>query len=581
MMYNTCMRLISQLSLSIFQIEIIVISVLAFAVAIFIIVFFGFLNRSESNHIKDIKDLSNKTRIYVVDVENDTVSYFNADHLKDRKSSSITVFYNLYESKDREKLINWIGDLIEQNSTTSKYLEISIWSRSAKQMIPTILEVQKIDLKKHIIYLESHVLQTSFKAHKKGEKLVFAERETLYKKILLNNGKGATYFFNLYNNVTKSSDISRVAYADLRDIILSFSNENVVMFEEQTGQILITNFTVKGKAEMLAYANVIKSKINRFLLLNSYSEDIFLSIGIIENSENFRDVNTLVKNVIAVSNLCKDTEDHIAFFSDIKKLLTEEEGKQYRTDVQNIIAENKLQYLFQPIIDVDRGRVVAYKSSVVPLDSFFQDIKVLKNYAKRTEDDKDLFSTITKNTISRFVQERDEYNLKLFFPVSFSELDYVSKTLSRTDGVNDVNIVLVLFEKDLANLPEDYEESRLIDIIRNFKSKGYSVALEIDDDILTLSPNLYGVFDYFNLSVATHIAKKSTGSSLPTFQGLIEKLLHYEKPLVALDIQSWDILELVYRLGISRICSDAVALPAENIMPLQKKTLTKIKNLKS
>ena len=581
MLYNTCMRLVSELDLTINQIEIIAISSLAFVVAIFVILFFALLNRSENNHIKDIKDLSNKTRIYVVNLENDTVSYFNADHLKDRKSSSITVFYNLYESKDRERLINWIGDLVERNSTASKYLEINIWSRSAKQMIPTILEVQKIDLKKQIIYLESHVLQTGFKAHKKGEKLAFSEKEAISKRILVSNGKGATYFFNLYNNVTKTSDISLLAYADLRDIILSFANENVLMFEEKTGQILIANFNVKGKAEMLSFANAIKSKINRFLLLNSYSHDIFLSIGIIENNENFRDVNALIKNVIAVSNLCKDTEGHIAFFSDSKILLTEEEGKQYRTDVQNIIDGNKLQYLFQPIVDVDRGRVVAYKSSVVPLDSFFKDIAILKNYAKRTEDDKELFSTITKNTISRFVQERDEHNLKLFFPVSFSELDYAGKTLSRTVGVNEVNIVLVLFEKDLANLPEDYEESRLIDLIRNFKSKGYSIALEIDDDILTLSPNLYGVFDYFNLSVATHISKKGAGSSLPTFQGLIEKLLHYEKPLVALDIQSWDILELVYRLGISIICSDAVALPAENILPLQKKTLTKIKNLKS
>ena len=580
MMYNTLMRLISAIELSTFQIEILIVSFLALCIIVFISVYYGVLNHQESIHTKDIRDLSNKTRIYVVDVENDIVNYFNSDRLKERKTSSITVFYNLYESKERERLINWIGDILNPEISAPKYLEIQIYSRSSRQYFPTILEVQKIDMKKQVIFLESHILQTGFKAHKKGEHLLFSSMEFFNKKLLLSNGKGSTYFFNFYNKITKSSDISQLIYADLRDIILSYSNENILAVEQGPGQILVANFSVKGKEETTSFLNLVKTKINRFLLIKSYS-DISFSVGIIENNENFRDVTTLIKNVSAVANLCKDMDEQTAFFSESKMLLTEEQSNQYRTDVQNIIAENKLKYLFQPIIDVDRSKVVAYKASAVPVDSFFENLESLKIYAKRTEDDKDLFSTITKNTISRFVQEKDEDNLKLFYPIAFNELAYASKTLSRTDGVNDVNIVLVLFEKDLSNLPDDYEDKTLIDLILSFKSKGYSVALEIDDDILTLSPDIYNVFDYFNLSVATHISKKNTGTTLPTFQGLIEKLLHYNKPLIALDIQSWDILELVYRLGVSRICSDSVALPAENIMPLQKKILTKIINLKS
>ncbi len=580
MMYNTCMRFISAIQLSVSQIEIIVVSVLALGIAIFVCAYYGVLKHQESLHSKEIKDLSNKTRIYVIDVENDTVNYFNSDRLKERKTSSITVFYNLYESKDRETLINWVGDLLDPNISAPKYLEIKIYSRSSRQYYPTILEVQKIDVKKQLIYIESHILQTGFQAHKKGTKLAFTERETFNKRILMSNGKGATYFFNFYNLVTKNSNISQLIYADLRDIILTYANENILAVEENVGQILLTNFNVKGKEEILSFLDIVRTKLNRLLLIKSYS-DISLSVGIIENSESFRDVDTLVKNVTAVSNLCKDIDEQTAFFSESKMLLTEEQSNQYRTDVQNIIAENKIRYLFQPIIDVDRNKVVAYKASAVPIDSFFEDLASLKTYAKRTEDDKDLFSTLTKNTISRFVQEKDGENLKLFYPLSFNELSYASNTLSRTDGVNDVNIVLVLYEKDLANLPDDYEDKTLIDLILSFKSKGYSVALEIDDDILTLSPDIYNVFDFFNLSVATHISKKNTGTTLPTFQGLIEKLLHYNKPLIALDIQSWDILELVYRLGVSRICSDSVALPAENIMPIQKKILTKIINLKS
>ena len=199
----------------------------------------------------------------------------------------------------------------------------------------------------------------------------------------------------------------------------------------------------------------------------------------------------------------------------------------------------------------------------------------------RTEDDKGLFSTIVKNSISKFVQEKDDPNLQLFLPISYNEINYVNRSLGHIPGVENANIVLVLREKDLGAIPEDEGQESFINAARSFKSKGYSIALEIDDDVLTLPPNIYGLFDYFNLSVASHLQKKNAGSQLPTFQGLIEKLLHYQKPIVAMNVPTWDLVELVYKLGVSIICSDAIALPDENIVPLSRKILTKIENLKS
>ena len=581
MMYNTCMRSLFVSYLSVVQYEILIISAVAFIGIIFLSVYFGLLNHLEKTHDKEIRDLTNASRIYVVDVKNDKINYFNSAHLKDRRSLSITMFYNQYSSKEREKIINWLGDLLDQNTQTPRFLEAKIFVKSEKQSIPTMLEVQKIDFDKQLIFLESHVLQTEYKARRRGYKLGFDRQDYVYKKILMSNGKGTTLFFNFYNKLTKTSDISQIMYADLRDIILSFASEDILILEHQIGQILITNFNIKTKNEILTFVSEIEAKVNRFLSIKSYSDEIYYSVGIIDNAENFRDVNALVKNVVLVSELCKTSSQKIAFFEESKLLLKDDDSNQFNSGVDDIIENNRLNYYFQPIFDVDRGKIVAYKSTIVPNDSFFKDMTTLRSFALRTEADKELFSTIVRNTISRFVQEKNDYGLKLVFEVSFNELSYAAKVLSRTEGVNDVNLVLVLKEEDLSELPDDYEDEQIMNIIRQFKSKGYSVALEIDDDILTLSPELYFVFDYFNLSVASHIQKKNAGKNLPSFQGLIEKLLHYNKQIVASDIQSWDIVELVYKLGISMICSDAIALPAENILPLQKKTLTKILNLKS
>ena len=554
---------------------------LALVAVVIVIVLFSVSNHKDEKHNKEISELSNSLRIFVIDVANDQVRYFNSAHLRDRKTTSITSFYNQFASKERETLITWIGNLLENNEETPKFIELSVYIKSSKQNATSILEVQKIDYKKQLIFIESHLLQTTFNSKGKGEKLEFAKKDYLFKRILMSNGKGMTFAFNFFNKRTKTSDISQLAYADIRDIMVGFTDEDVVVTEEKFGQILITNLEIKARVDINAFIDKIKTRINRFLLIKSYSNDIDYTIGVIDNSENFRDASTLIKNVLMVSDLAKDSENSIAYFNDIKTLLIDDQGKQFRTDVQEVIEDNKLRYFFQPILNISRCRVFGYQSSVVPYDSYFHEIDTLKNYAMRTEDDKELFSTITKNVISRFVQEKNDMNVLLFFPVSFNEINFVNKSLGHTRGVSDANIVLVLKERDLADLPDEYEEEALINSIRSFKSKGYAVALEIDDDILTLSPKLYGSFDYFNLSVATHISKKNAGRNLPSFQGLIEKLLHYEKPIVALNIQSWDIVELVYRLGVNYICSDAIAQPAENILPLQRKIINKIKNLKS
>ncbi len=581
MMYNTNMRLFAVLDSQQTEIALIIIASLALGSLIFLCLFFGLTKKHEVSHEKEIKDMSNSIRVYVVDIKNDTVKYFNSAHLRERKTSSLATFYNQYRSKQREELVSWIGELLETKATTPKCLEINVYITSDRRNASSILEVQKIDAEKQIVYLESYILQSNFSTKKKEEIAHFTKLDYLMKKILVSNGKGTSFVFNFFNTVTKASDITQLAYADIRDIVLGFSSDNVLITEKDYGLILITNLSVKGKTDAISFINQIKAKLNRFLLIKSYSNDIDYSIGVIDNGENFRDVNALIKNVIAVSEIAKNETERLLFFSDIKTIITEEQGNQYRSDVQTVIQENKLRYLFQPICNVKRNRIAAYRVSVEPYDCLFKDIYSLKNYAMRTEDDKELFSNIAKNVISRFVQERNDHNVMLFFEISFNEIGFVSKFLSHTPYVNDANIVLVLKESELSALPDEYEEEQLIDGIRSFKSKGYSVALEIEDDVLTLSPSVYSVFDFFNLSVSSHISKKDTGKNLPTFEGLIEKLLHYDKPLVAYNVQSWDIVELVYKLGIQNICSDAISMPSENIMPIQKKIITKIQNLKS
>ena len=88
----------SLMALSINAIEIVffVVIGLALAALITITILFSVSNVREEKHNKEIKELSNSLRILVIDVANDKVRYFNSAHLRERKTSSITSFYNQF-----------------------------------------------------------------------------------------------------------------------------------------------------------------------------------------------------------------------------------------------------------------------------------------------------------------------------------------------------------------------------------------------------------------------------------------------------------------------------------------------------
>ena len=104
-----------------------------------------------------------------MDVKNDKVSYFNSSKLQGRKTSSITTFYNQFSTRERENLITWIGDLLEDVDGVKNFIEISTYIKQSNKNVSSILQVQKIDYDKQIIYLESTLLKYTTKKNKDGE----------------------------------------------------------------------------------------------------------------------------------------------------------------------------------------------------------------------------------------------------------------------------------------------------------------------------------------------------------------------------------------------------------------------------
>ena len=555
--------------------------VFLFIIFTIILVSFIVIQATNKNKLVELNDSSNSLRVYIVDIKNDRVRYFNRSRLQRKKTSTITEFYNQFPANDRNKIIDWIGKLLDKDETTPKYLEINVLFNYNKKSYFSILQVTKVDCENQVIYLESYILKYMYaQKNKNVTARKFLSGEKFEETLTINHqAKGVTFCVDFYNKRKNGEDISHLMFAQIKNVLVPYITPYRPMLEYGDNKIIICDLKITQRTGILAFVNTLKNEINRILMISSELNSIGYSFGIAENKYFYNSVSDLLETVVELSRIAKDDGKDMLIYEEGKKISADSDNLHYRTEVERIIQDKKIKYTYRPIYNVEKTRMVGYQAKFEPLDSFFDSIEELKSYAIRTEDDKELFSTIARNSITRFIEQKDGATLRLFFPISFPELEYVNRTFAYISSINEANIVLILNEDELLNLPKE-SISSLVDIIMTFKSKGYEVALLLNDKETALNSKVYEIFDYFLLSVASHVTdRKSQNRQIPSFQALVEKLLRYDKPIIAIDIPSMSLVEYIIKLGVPIVGSDSIAPFDENVLPLNKKVLLKLKNM--
>ena len=550
-------------------------------VLIVLIISFILAQTSSKRYKNDIYETSNSLRVFIIDAKNDRVRYFNRSRLQRKKTSTITAFYNQFPANERDKIITWVGDLLDDTPNTPKYLEINVLINFNKKSYFSLLQVTKVDHTKDIIYLESYILKYMYATKTKNIKVrKFLSREKFISCLnAYHQPKGVTFAIDFFNKRTLEEEIPHLLFSQIKNVLVPYITPYRPMIEHGDNKLIISDLKISQRTNMLAFINTLKNEINRFLLISSETDTVGFSFGVAENKYFYNSIDSLIDSVVELSQVAKEDGKDFLIFEEGKKINPEGDVLHYRTEVERIIQDKKIRYTYQPIYNAAKSRMLGYQAHFEPLDSLFDSIDELKAYAIRTEDDKELFATIARNSISRFIQQRDGVSLKLFFPLSINEIGYVNRTFSHISSIKEANIVLIFSEPEILDLSTEAMDST-IQLIKTFKSKGYEVALLIDQNEAALPSSAYEIFDFFMLSVSAHITnRKLQNRQLPSFQALIEKLLRYNRPILAIDIPTWSLVEYVIKLGIDIVSSDAIAPGDENILPLNKKSITKLKNM--
>ena len=550
-------------------------------VLIVLIISFILAQTSSKRYKNDIYETSNSLRVFIIDAKNDRVRYFNRSRLQRKKTSTITAFYNQFPANERDKIITWVGDLLDDTPNTPKYLEINVLINFNKKSYFSLLQVTKVDHTKDIIYLESYILKYMYASKTKNIKVrKFLSREKFIACLnAYHQPKGVTFAIDFFNKRTLEEEIPHLLFSQIKNVLVPYITPYRPMIEHGDNKLIISDLKISQRTNMLAFINTLRNEINRLLMISSETDTVGFSFGVAENKYFYNSIDSLIDSVVELSQVAKEDGKDFLIYEEGKKINPEGDVLHYRTEVERIIQDKKIRYTYQPIYNAAKSRMLGYQAHFEPLDSLFDSIDELKAYAIRTEDDKELFATIARNSISRFIQQRDGVSLKLFFPLSINEIGYVNRTFSHISSIKEANIVLIFSEPEILDLSTEAMDST-IQLIKTFKSKGYEVALLIDQNEAALPSSAYEIFDFFMLSVSAHITnRKLQNRQLPSFQALIEKLLRYNRPILAIDIPTWSLVEYVIKLGIDIVSSDAIAPGDENILPLNKKSITKLKNM--
>lgn len=550
--------------------------------SISILVLILFLHQ-EKNHSTTLKDNSSSARIYVLDVKNDIVTYFNKSALKKMKKSSIVDFYNQFSANDRIGLVKWIGDLLNPKIKTNNYLEINVIERKKRRLVYSILQVQKIDYEQQLIHIESYLLRIKNSTNEKSRRFLRFSTQEAFHKAIFNSSykKGVTFAIDLFykNPEHRKQEFPRLAYAQVKNFVLNYATNRRLIMDYSNRQLIITDLDLATNSQTLRFIAELKSHINRILTISAFADEITFLFAIVNNKTFPKDSEKIISAVVQTAQLSEDGDQQIYWYDPDRSLEISNEQNIYRTEVERIIRDNKLKFKYRPVYNSERNRVIGYELFVKPDENtIFESIQSLKNYALKTGDDKELFSSIAKKGISRFIQEKDGVSLRLFFPLSYKERVYVARTFSYIQKIKESHIVLVFSHNELSHLIAR-DESNIIDFIHNLKVKGYETALSFDDYEQPFSKSFYQAFDYYIINAPYSFTDKNGQKQLASLRMFAEKLLHNNKNIITTNVVNWDNVELLIRIGLGNISSDVIAEASEMLLPIPHKSITKIKRI--
>lgn len=544
---------------------------------------------SSTRYARYASALDNATstmRVFIIDFGNERVKTFNVNNLQKVREMPLSNFYQQFPTADQQRVINWVNAIIDPSTTAPDCLETDIHDRGSKKNFFSMLQMRSVDYDKHILHLESYLFKYINLNKGKGASRGLSTLKSLQDSVRLNGRKrGASIVFRfVYRKIQdRAKPIDPLLFGQFKNVLSPFIGPKRILCQLSSNDLILTDLHASEKSSVMFLASSSLNAINRFLALNGYLSLVDIRLGVTEHYRYRGEVDAIVEDTKKLAEEAYADNDSILFYEAgrANRLVLSESS--YRTEVERIIHENKVSVSFRPIYSVSDDAVVGYFMNAVPINTYFDSMDDLHDYAARTGDGKMLFSMVARNTVPVFVNEVPDLSCELFYPVKMEDRGYMlhAFAFSKLPKAKEARFVFLFSENDIKTHLDLNSIDPFIDDMRSIKAKGYEVGLLLNEAELQLPPPTYAAFDYFvcGFSYAGH-ASEMDGLIRSQLHSMVEKLLKYQKPIIATDIEGWDAIELLIRSGILYISSESFAPYDKMILPPPPKSLKRIKDIR-
>lgn len=560
-----------------------IVVILFVLVITFVVVTFVVLQNLEKNGTSQIKNDSFNTRIFVIDVKKNLVTYFSRNNLRNKKTVDLNGFYARFNQNDIEKVKSWIFNICLDFKNADPYLEVGILNEKGRESYFSLLKLLKYNAVEGLIHAESHVLKyiSPTLATKKSKGLPTglvkrSDMEDIIKKE--KSTKGFTYsvrFYYVKQTVLTNEKIERYMIMSLKNIVYPFATNSRYprqIVDEGDNEVLLFDMKISSEEEAMRVANSISAEIKKCIGVNGYSEQIDFSIGVVENSLYYQDFATIVEK--AQESCMSGQHNHQSVVLCQKQGAPLLDLEKYKDEVIKLLKPGGIRYLFRPIIDITKRKVMGYFSYVKAYDTPFANYKEMAKYASMFGKNFDLFATISRYILPKFASEIENSSTRIFMRASFLDMDNIVNVLNQIPETKKIKLVLVFDEQEINENAQDLEALNLS--LRGLRTGNFKIAMLMKDKNLLLDSSVYENFDYFVAGSSMIGEIKINNRSRLSIHSLIEQLLKYNKPVIATDLESWQSIELIIKSGISIVSTEVVSPSNDMLLPVDKKKLDKL-----
>lgn len=565
-----------------------IVNALCLIVAILIIITFSIYAHKSKKIQKLIKAESNTIRVYIIDIKNNFVSYFNRSDLKNKKTITIDDFYQKFYASDLEKVKNWIFSICVDYTKVETYLEADILINNNKNPYFSLLKLLKYDASKGMIYLESHILKFITPVNMVKKRVGKTTKHSIgvlsnsIMKNLINNSKsikGYTFsirFFFLRQKYLTNEKSEQYMAITLKNSIYPFASNYKSprqIVDNGGNEIFIFDLSIASNDEAMRLASSLSHELHKVIGVNGFNNSITFSIGVVANSSFYRSYDEII-NAASESAISAHTNEQDINLFVKSNAMGKLDLSKYEEEVTKLLKPGTIRFLFRPIVNVSKKKILGYFSYVKAYNTSLTTFKEMIRYASKINKSNELFARVAKGIISKFANEVSVDKCCLFFNIDLDILSKAKEILPQIAKSKEIRLVLVFDEQEI------YQNSVKVDLfnqqMESFHQLGFEIALSMRDKNLLLDPSIYSKFDFFIAGDSMTGGIKKNSKNRLSIHTLIEQLLKYKKPIIATDLEGWSTVELIIKSGINFVSSEAISSSNDMLLPIDKKKMEKL-----